>query len=195
MKDIVSSPTNIANNFYTKDTVVIWRGTCDIGRNESNHALREIKNFVQAHSKTNIIVISAPCQYDLSQTSCVNKEVKVFSRKLCKYLKIYNYTLIVEVDSNRDYYTCHGLQLNKKGKEQIARKIASAIQDKLNIKKSAPIAMSHKPLTDAITITDQANTTITYHKDKKHEHINSTPTHHNNSKVRASLRHKKPPDH
>ena len=99
----------------------------------------------------------------------------------------------MEVDSNRDYYTRHGLHLKKNGKEQIARKIASAIQDKLNIKKCASIAMSHKPLTDAITITDQANTTTTHHKDKKHEHINSTPTHHNNSNVRASLRHKKPP--
>ena len=76
MKDIVSSPTNIANNFYTKDTVVIWSVTRDIGRNESNHSPREIKKFAQAHSN------SAPCRYDLSQTSCVNKEVKVFNRKL-----------------------------------------------------------------------------------------------------------------
>jgi hypothetical protein len=69
MKDIVSSPSKLVKNLSSKDMVVIWGGARDIGKNESNQALKEIKNFVQAHSKNNVIVISAPYRYDLSQIS------------------------------------------------------------------------------------------------------------------------------
>jgi lysophospholipase L1-like esterase len=160
MKDIVSSPSNLVKNLDSKDTVVIWGGTHDIGKNESNQALKEIKIFVQTHSKNHVTVMGAPHQYDLSQTSCVNQEMNVFNRKLCKYLRAYNNTQIVEVDLNRVYYTRHDLHLNCKGKELIAKKIAWAIQDKLTAHKYAPIIMSHNPSTNAIIIPDQPNTTI-----------------------------------
>ena len=133
MKEILSSPPNIANITTNKDTVVIWGGTRDIGWNESNQALKQIKNFVQSYSNTNIIVISVPCRYDVDQKSCVNEEVEVFNRKLCKHLKAFNNTQMVEGGSNRDYYTRHGLHLNQKGKEQMARNIAWAIKDRLNV--------------------------------------------------------------
>jgi hypothetical protein len=120
---------------------------------------------VQGHSK-NVIVISAHHRYDLSQTSCVNQEVKVFNRKLCKYLKTYNNTQIVEVDSNKDYYTRHGLHLNRKGKELIGKKIALAIQNKLNTQNCDPIIMGHNPSINTIIIPDQTNTTTTHHEDK-----------------------------
>ena len=97
--------------------------------------------------------------------SCVNEEVKVFNRKLRKHLKACNNTQMVEVDSNRDYYTRHGLHLNQKGKEQMARNIAWAIKDKLNVQKCAPIIMSHKPLIEATTKNDQAETTNTHYDD------------------------------
>jgi hypothetical protein len=158
MKDIVSSPSNCAINNSSRNTFVIWGGARDIGKNESTWALKEVQNFVQAHPKNNIIVISAPHRYDLSQTSCVNQEVKVFNRKLRKYLKAYNNTLIVELASNRDYFTCHGLHLNRKGKDSIAKKIAAAIQDQLNTQKCAPTIMSHNPSTTTISTQDQADT-------------------------------------
>jgi hypothetical protein len=186
MKDTVSSPSNLVKNLSSKDTVVIWGGARDIGKNESNQALKEIKNFVQVHYKNKVIVISAPHR-------CVNQEVKVFNRKLCKYLTVYNNTQIVEADSNTDYYTRHGLHLNRKGKELIAKKIAVAIQDKLNTQKGAPIIMSHNSSTNTITIPDQANTTTTHHESKSYTHIDPKPIHHTSPTVRVSLRHQKPP--
>ena len=133
------------------------------------------------------------CYYDLSQTSCVNQEVKVFNRKLCKYLKAYKNTLIVEVDSNRDYYTRHGLHLNRKGKELTAKKIALAIQNKLNTQNCDPIIMRHNLSTNAISLPDQANTTTTNHEGKFHKHISSAPIQHTSPTASVSLRHKKPP--
>ena len=193
MKDIVSSPPNSVKNLSSKDTVVIWGGARDIGKNESNQALKEITNFVQTHSKNNVIVISAPHRYDLSHTSCVNQEVKVFNRKLYKHLRAFNNTLIVEVDSNRDYYTRHGLHLNRKGKEQIAKKIALAIQDKLNPQKDTQSIMRYNPSTNEIIIPNQDNTTTTQHEDNLQKQIKSPPIQHNSPTVRVSLRHKKPP--
>jgi hypothetical protein len=66
----------------------------------------------------------------------------VFNRNLREYLKAYNNTQIVEVASNRDYFTRHGLHLNRKGKDSIAQKIAAAIQDQLNTQKCAPTVLS-----------------------------------------------------
>jgi hypothetical protein len=93
--------------------------------------------------------------------------VKVFNRNLREYLKAYNNTLIVEVASNRDYFTRHGLHLNRKGKDSIAKKIAVAIQDQLNTQKCAPSIMSHNPSTTTISTQDQADTATIHLKESK----------------------------
>jgi hypothetical protein len=43
MEEIVSSTSSITNDLTNKDMVVIWGGTLDIGRNEANEALKQIK--------------------------------------------------------------------------------------------------------------------------------------------------------
>ena len=59
----------------------MWGGIWDVVRYETEKGLHQIKNFVENHKQTNVIV-SAPCRYDLEQKSCVNDEVKVYNRKL-----------------------------------------------------------------------------------------------------------------
>jgi hypothetical protein len=158
MEETVSSTSNITNDLTNKDMVVKWGGTRDNGRNEANQALKQIKNFVQSHSKTNIVALSAPCRYDLVQTSCVNEVVKVFNQKLGKHLKVFSNAHYVEVDSNRDFYTRHGLHLNLKGKEHMARKTAMTITDVLKMKKCDPIILRDKYHLDTITKRDQFKT-------------------------------------
>jgi hypothetical protein len=68
--------------FIKKDFVVVWGGTCDVGRNESMKGLQQIRNFVDNHKQTNVIVMSVPYRHDLESNSCVNEEVKVYNRKL-----------------------------------------------------------------------------------------------------------------
>jgi lysophospholipase L1-like esterase len=63
----------------------------------------------------------------------------VYNTKLKKHLKVFGNTCAIEVDSNRDLVTGHGLHMNSKGKEQIARKIVKTIKVMLNEKKSDPI--------------------------------------------------------
>ena len=122
----------------------MWGGTWDIGRNEKEKGLHQIKNFVENHKQTNVIVISVPCRYDLEPKSCVNDEVKVYNRKLKKHLKVPENTCVIEVDSNRDLFTRHGLHMNSKRKEQTARKIVKTIKVTLKEEKRDPIMMKDK---------------------------------------------------
>ena len=53
-------------------------------------------------------------------------------------------TEILEIDSNRDLFTKHGLHLNSKGKDQIAEKIAQTIKVRLNRKMKEPIILKDR---------------------------------------------------
>ena len=88
--------------------------------------------------------MSVPCRHDLEPKQCVNDEVKVYNRKLKKHLKVFGNTCVIEVESNRDLFTRHGLHVNSKGKEQIAGKTVKTIKVILNEKKSAPIMMKDR---------------------------------------------------
>jgi len=77
---------------------------------------------VQSHKQTNLIVISAPHRFDLRANSCVNKEVSVYNNKSRKLLKPCDNARILEVDSQRESFTRHGLHMNKNGKERMAKK-------------------------------------------------------------------------
>jgi RNase H-fold protein (predicted Holliday junction resolvase) len=146
METIISTSIKSVEKFTNKDIVVIWGGTRDVGKNESAKGLHQLKNFVEQNNQTNFIVIGVPHRYDLDLKSCVNEEVKVYNRKLKKCLKTCEHTVILEIDSNRDIFTKHGLHLNSKGKDQITEKIAQTIQVRLNRKKNEPIILKDREI-------------------------------------------------
>jgi len=98
--------------------------------------LHQIKNFVDNHNETNIIVMSVPHRHDLEANSCVNQEVNVYNKKLKQLLKSFDNACIIDVDTDRDIFTKHGLHLNLKGKERMANTIVKAIKTTLNKGKS-----------------------------------------------------------
>jgi hypothetical protein len=55
--------------------VVVWGGTNNIAKNESEKGLVHILNFVKQRKHTIIIVVNAPERHDLPTTFCVNSEV------------------------------------------------------------------------------------------------------------------------
>jgi hypothetical protein len=104
--------------FTKKNMVVVWGGTTDVSRNETGKGLTQIRNFVKENSHTNVILMNLPNRQDLKATSCVNQEINIFNRKLCKHTKVFDCVCRLEVRLERDHYTKHGLQLNTKGKDQ-----------------------------------------------------------------------------
>ena len=63
----------------SNDVVVVWGGSIDIGKNNTQDALRHLSNFGEKRRKVNIVVMSAPPRYDLIPSSCVNNEVIRFN--------------------------------------------------------------------------------------------------------------------
>jgi hypothetical protein len=70
----------------------------------------------------------------LIETSCVNKEIQTYNRKLIKkVVKLYKHVTILEVSNNREDFTRKGLYLNKAGKRQLVMKIVKAVmEEKIN---------------------------------------------------------------
>ena len=80
-------------------------------------------------------------RFDLEESSCVNREVKLLNRNLTQIMKRYNHTEVIDMGSEREHYTKHGLHMNKKGKEYIARKTADNIKTLFANQKLAPITL------------------------------------------------------
>lgn len=82
--DVITNLVKEEIDQLTKKDVIVCGGTNNISKNESNKGLRYVTQFVQNKRNTNVIIINAPHRFDLEESSCVNKEVKVFNRKLKK---------------------------------------------------------------------------------------------------------------
>jgi RNase H-fold protein (predicted Holliday junction resolvase) len=123
------------------DGQIVCGGTNNISKNESNKGLRQVTHFVQNKKNTNVIIMNAPHRFDLEESSCVNKEVKVFNRKLSKIMKRYNHIKVIDISAKTDHYTQHGLHMNKTGKEWITRKTADIINKLFTNSKPAPITL------------------------------------------------------
>jgi hypothetical protein len=91
--------------------------------------IKHILDLSLQASNTNVIILSAPHRHDLSNVSCVNREVEIFNKKLRNRLKCLRKVELIEVPNERDFYTKHGQHLNSRGKEIMANKVALTIEN------------------------------------------------------------------
>jgi hypothetical protein len=114
-------------NLTKKDMIIFYGGTQDISKNESRKGLHHLKTFIQKSVNTNVILIGAPLRYDLSPSSCVNREVKLFNKRMQSFMLNFNHVSFLNIYTERTHHTNHGLHLNKKGKEWVSHKLVEAI--------------------------------------------------------------------
>jgi hypothetical protein len=86
------------NGLTKEDVVVIWGGANDINKNGSTIRLIHIKNIVVNWKRTNIVMMNAPHRHDVCATSCINKEVQVYNRKLRKIMKSLDHIKAIETN-------------------------------------------------------------------------------------------------
>jgi hypothetical protein len=126
------------------DAVVVWSGSNYANKNKTPIGLKHLKDFVNRRSNTYIIALAAPHRHDLQASSCINKEVQVFSRKLHKFLKATDSVKILDINLSRNNFTQHGLHLNTVGKERVAEMIAKNIGSSGSKKKNIPISLDEE---------------------------------------------------
>jgi hypothetical protein len=126
-------------------------------------ALKHISDLVNGNHNTNIILLSAPHRHDLMEFSCVNNEIKVFNRKLKKYIKTSKHSLVVEINHKREFFTKHGFHLNGRGKEVVAKHLAMQISTILGNKIECPLSVGWKSdlgKEDSTRLLDNRNVTL-----------------------------------
>jgi hypothetical protein len=143
-EEIVNLAMSDIVNLTKSDMVVFCGGSNDVSKNKANVALKHILNFMKVNDNTNIFLLSAPHRHDLMNSSCVNNEIKSFNRKLKKYAKTSKHTLVLEVDPNREFFTQHGLHLNGRGKEKVAKQIVETFSTILEKKEEVSISLGWK---------------------------------------------------
>jgi len=146
VNDIVNSIDLKSEQLSKNDVVILCGGTRDIARNNSKLGLSHISHFANITSNTNVLVMCAPIRYDLMLSSCVNKEISSFNRKLFKLMKLHNQVQLCLMNSNRDHFTTHGLHMNARGKNWLAETWASIIKSLRSI----------SPPTTVIPLPDQS---------------------------------------
>jgi hypothetical protein len=100
-----------------------------------------IKTYCEFHTNrhTNIILVSVPHRYDLSDWSCVKSEVETFNRKLTKIVRPFNHVEVVKVDLEKEFYTKQGQHMTNVSKEKVALRVVQAVTNIHHKQTRAPI--------------------------------------------------------
>ena len=126
------------------DAVIVIGGANDINKNKTNIGLTHLQKFIENRRNTNIMVVTASHRYDLHESSCVNNEIVVFSRKLHKLVKTADSVNIVQATLNRNDFTRHGMHLHISGKEKVAKLIGESLKKLISRKEETPFTLKWK---------------------------------------------------
>jgi hypothetical protein len=91
------------------------------------------------YNNTNIIVVIIPDGHDLDKASMTNFEIQAFNRKLNKIAKLFRHVPILETDSNRKYFTRHGMHLYNVSKEWLSKLTATQIWKLVQNNRGKPV--------------------------------------------------------
>jgi len=83
--------------------------------------------FFKNSEHTNLITIDATHRFDLEASSCVNKEINFFNRKLNKIIKPYELTSQFHLHMKREHFTKHGMHMNGSCEDRISGFLTSRI--------------------------------------------------------------------
>jgi hypothetical protein len=191
-RKIVTSGEHELQELGGKDVIVLNCGANDIEKvNSISAIITPVINFSQKYSNTNIIVLEIPHRHDLHHKDMVNIRIQSVNNRLKSILSRFKHVTMLDMNITRNYFTKHGLHLNKLGKEWLARKIASQI-DNINTTKEVlentnPIplylteTLQENKQTDILTNTTQVQLTqdisaFTHNNSRSSTRIKKTPS-------------------
>jgi hypothetical protein len=95
----------------------------------------------EIHHKICQVIVTISHRHDLLATSCINKEVQNFNKKLHKIMKNKDNVRILDHEPTRGDFTQYGLHLNANGKTKVAKLIYQNISLLSENRKKHPIIL------------------------------------------------------
>jgi hypothetical protein len=158
---LVSSQTADFKCLNKSDAIVINGGTNDLDKcnDKVNGILISMGKFIQEYSNTNIVIVNTPLRYDLMNLDKMkmNMCIQAYNYKLKNMLKSFKHVTLVEMNTDRRYYTRHGLHLNSQGKEWLAKQIAKKIELLIEIASKVNPAIPLKWLDEPASLINSIN--------------------------------------
>jgi hypothetical protein len=131
LDSLLESANRTAEVLTQKDIIVICGGSNDHNSNKAKSVIHGIREFIEKHNHTNIILANVPIRYDLSYHSLINKRIRSYNTELLELTSEFTseqgQVALIEIDFKRKYHTRHGLHFNKHGKLLFSNKIAQII--------------------------------------------------------------------
>jgi lysophospholipase L1-like esterase len=127
---LLSASNQNSVNLTKKDVLFLVAGMNDVISDSGVKELWHIIQYAMQNRQRNIL-LTPPLRYDQVSNVYINDNIKKFSRKLWKYMKLNEHVIILESPQNRDYFTRHGLHYNGYGKDIICSHLASSIKNLL----------------------------------------------------------------
>ena len=90
------------------------------------------------------MLINSPQRHELIPSLCVNKEVLKFIRQIKKITKSQPNVKLLELNLDRNHFTCHGLQMKLSGKELVSQNLAMITEQLYKNNQKHPICISWK---------------------------------------------------
>ena len=128
IKEIISPSNSSYVNLIKQDMIIFCGGTRDISRNDSKRGLRTLLEFAKRTSATNVILLEAPIRYDLSPSSCVNSEVKLFNKRMRGLMTPFVHIKVMNMSTERSHHTRHSQHLIKKAKNWLVDNLVREIR-------------------------------------------------------------------
>jgi hypothetical protein len=92
------------------------------------------------------MILGITHRHDLVEYSCVHRAIQVFNHKLKKVANSFKHVTIMKCNYNREYFTKHGMHLNRIGKGLVAKQLASEIWYLSAAEEIPPISLGWKAI-------------------------------------------------
>ena len=102
---------------------------------------QNIRNFLVHNNHSNILLMSIPFRYDLSNFHDINKKFSALNNKLEKLVRVLPHARFIYSNNDRNLYTKRGLHHNKLGKILISFQLAEYILTTFALNISIPIPL------------------------------------------------------
>jgi hypothetical protein len=103
VENLVKMTCSNLKTLTKRDVCLLWGGTNDFGKNETNMDICVLNVFVSSHEHTSAIVLNIPHRHDLAPNLCANYELTMLNRKLGRKRKVHKNLSVITVDFDRGF--------------------------------------------------------------------------------------------